>query len=149
MQAITFWLPLGLIVFWALYFSIVMGMNAFDALKAFGLLSKDWKFASGNYALICQATQTYRAPAWLNRVLFAGVIVWQTLAAALLWFAVYRWLSPWTTGYHATDAAFALGLALFAAFVLMDEVFKEYKSERDHMLIFAAQLLTLLAIHLF
>ncbi len=136
------WIPLGLLIFWAAYFTIVLVMNACDALKAFGLLPQKWKFASGNYHLIRKATQTYRAPAWLDRVLFLSVIAWQTLAAVLLWLAVDGW-----PGLPAVDTALAVGIALFAAFILVDEIFKEYKSENDHMLIFAAQLLTLLAIH--
>ncbi len=139
----SFWIPLGLVIFWAAYFTIVLVMNAFDALKAFGRLSKDWKFASGNYNLIRKATQTYHAPAWLDRVLFVGVIAWQALAAVLLWMAVAAW-----PNLPRVDAGFAAGVGLFAAFVLVDEVFKEYKSENDHLLIFAAQLLSLLAVHL-
>ncbi len=137
------WISLGLVVFWAAYFTIVLVMNAFDALKAFGRLSRDWQFASGNYDLIRKATQTYHAPTWLDRALFVGVIAWQALAAALLWIAAARWPEP-----SPVDTGFAAGIGLFAAFVLVDEVFKEYKSENDHLLIFAAQLLSLAAIHL-
>ncbi len=143
MQIASYWIPLGLLVFWAAYFTIVLVMNAFDAMKALGWLSRDWKFASGNYAIVREATDTYRAPGWLTGLLFLGVLAWQALVAVLLWLAVAGWPAP-----ALVDAGFAAGIGLFAAFVLMDEIFKEYKSERDHMLIFAAQLLTLLAIQL-
>jgi hypothetical protein len=45
-------------------------------------------------------------------------------------------------------AAFATGIALWAAFMLADEITLEYEFERTHELLFIAQLASLLAFHL-
>jgi len=45
------------------------------------------------------------------------------------------------------NAAFACGLGLWAAFMIADEIFKQYDTQRSHVLFFGAQLLTLLVLH--
>ena len=38
----------GLVLFWSVWFSLVLASNVADGLKALGLASKEWRFASGN-----------------------------------------------------------------------------------------------------
>lgn len=132
----------GLLLFWAAWLSVVFTTNLCDGLKALGVLPPSWSFASGNYAFVCQTTARYGTPAWVNGVLFASVIAWEGLAAVLFWLAgaTYRgrWLYP----------AFATGLALWAAFILTDEVFVAYPVEGTHWRLFIAQLATLLVVEL-
>jgi hypothetical protein len=57
---------LGLLLFWALYFSIVFIINWLDALKAAGILGDGWKFASGNWTFLRTTTGIYDTPGWMR-----------------------------------------------------------------------------------
>lgn len=136
----------GIVGFWALYFTLVFASNAFDALKALGVVGDRFAFASGNYAMIVAATAKLASSTALNAILFAGVLAWEALAAVLFWsaFRRVRHRGPVET------AAFVASIALWAAFVLADEVFLAYEggTEATHVRLFVAQLVSLLAIHL-
>ncbi len=132
----------GLLVFWAAWLSLVLVTNLLDAAKATGLLRKTWRFASGNYAFLCQTTDRYHTPSWVNGVLFAGVICWEGLAAVLFW------LACWNYQGRSLYPAFAVGLSLWAAFLLADEIFIAYAVAGTHWMLFIAQLATLLAVEL-
>jgi hypothetical protein len=147
----TAWLTLllkrGLLLFWAVWLALVFLTNLLDALKALGLLDESWPFASGNYAFLVQTTARYGTPTWANAVLFAGVICWQALAAAL--FSLAAWFYGGEgKGRQWVYAASGVGLALWAAFVIADEVFIAYTVSATHWRLFIAQLATLLAIEL-
>jgi hypothetical protein len=133
-------LKLALLFFWALWFSIVFLTNVFSALKAAGRLPPGWKFASKNYEMVAKAVSLYRAPAWVPRLLFLGVITWQLGAAALFWYS----LADVTVAY----AAFSAGILLFAAFMIADELTLKYAMEQPHELLFIAQVASLLVIRL-
>jgi hypothetical protein len=132
----------GLLLFWAAWLSLVFASNVLDGAKAIGLLERSWTFASGNYDFLCQTTARHGTPAWVNGVLFAGVICWEGLAAVLFWLA-------WRT-YRGRllYPAFAAGLALWAAFILADEVFVAYAVAAAHWRLFTAQLATLLVVEM-
>jgi hypothetical protein len=133
-------LKLALIFFWALWFSIVFLTNAFSAMKAAGRLPPGWKFASKNYEMVAKAVSLYNAPAWVPRLLFAGVIAWQLGAAALFWYSL--------ADMNVANAAFSAGILLFAAFMIADELTLKYAMEQPHELLFIAQLGSLLVLHL-
>jgi hypothetical protein len=137
----------GLLVFWAAYLSLVFATNLLDGAKALGLLEPQWSFASGNYAFVTKTTALHGTPAWVNAVLFAGVIVWEGIAAALFWRAAWCYRGR-ETGRAGAYTASAVGLSLWAAFVLADEVFIAYQVEATHWRLFVAQLVTLLAVEL-
>src|SRR5262249_9675849 len=133
----------GLLLFWAAFLSLVCLTNLLDGLKAVGLLPPGWPFASGNYRFLADTTARYGTPAWLDGLLFAGVVAWEGLAAALFWLAGLR-----CGAGRLRYAAFAAGLSLWAAFVLADEAFAAYAVEATHWRLFTAQLATLLAVEL-
>jgi hypothetical protein len=99
----------GLLLFWAAWLGLVFATNVLDGARALGLLEPSWAFASGNYAFLCQTTARYGTPAWVNGLLFGGVIGWQGLAAVL--FA----LAGWTYRGRLRYPAFAAGLSLWVA----------------------------------
>jgi hypothetical protein len=136
-----FSLKAGLLFFWSLWLTLVCLTNTCEGLKALGRLPATWPFASENYAAIKAATSTYSLPGWLPGLLFLGVILWQGAAVILFWLAWWRYGSGDTA---ALSTAFAVSLALWAAFMIADEVFKIYDSQRLHLHIFLAQLVTLL-----
>lgn len=141
----------GTILFWALWLTVVLITNVLDLLKSFGVLPADWSFASGNYDLVAQTVARYNLGGALVILLFVGVIIWEALAALLLWrgYAAYD-TTPDTIhgGLQAVYSAFAVSLALWAAFIVTDEIFIIYDLEGTHMGIFTSQLVTLLAIRL-
>jgi hypothetical protein len=141
-------LKLALLLFWALWFSIVFLTNTFSAMKAAGRLPESWKFASDNYALVVKAVSRYRAPAWLPRLLFAGVVAWQLAAAALFWHALASSGAAGVLDMAAVNAAFAAGILLWAAFMLADELTLKYAMEQPHELLFVGQLASLVVMHL-
>jgi hypothetical protein len=147
----TAWLALllkrGLLLFWAVWLALVFLTNLLDAVKALGLLAESWPFASGNYAFLVQTTARYGTPTWANAVLFAGVICWQALAAALFSLAAWSYRGE-GKGRQWVYAASGVGLALWAAFVIADEVFIAYPVSATHWRLFIAQLATLLAVEL-
>lgn len=136
----------GLLIFWALWMTIVVSTNCLDAMKSLGWLPTTWKLRSSNYKLIRDTTAPFRMPTWANAVLFAGVIVWEALSAVLLWRAGMRFRA--THDAAQVYPAFAVNLSLWAAFMLADELFIAPPVEAAHTRFFIAQLTTLLAIQL-
>lgn len=141
-------LKLGLLFFWAAWFSIVFLTNVFSALKASGRLAPDWRFASRNYEMVCKAVAPYGAPPWVPRLLFLGVLVWQLLAATLFWFALAASGGSGVLDMAAVNAASAAGILLWAAFMIADEITIRYAVEQPHELLFVAQLASLVVMHL-
>ncbi|MCL4304164.1 MAG: hypothetical protein KJ077_51250 [Anaerolineae bacterium] len=141
-------LKLGLLFFWAAWFSLVFLTNLCAGLKALGVLPEPWRFASKNYQAIRDATESYAAPGWLPGLLFAGVILWQGLAVFLFWQAALHSLQSGMLDLDAATPAFAISLGLWAAFMLADEIFKVYDGESTHLLIFLVQLVTLVSLYI-
>ncbi|WP_460957438.1 hypothetical protein [Spirosoma litoris] len=116
----------GLLLFWALYFSIVFTSNSADALGALSLLSPNWHFVSGNFGLIQRVVAMYEPPTWLAGFLFAGVIFWEAIGAILFWKA-FRITLQLNQKLNVTmHAAFGITIGLWASFILADEIFLTY-----------------------
>jgi hypothetical protein len=143
-----YFLKLGLLFFWAAWFSIVTLTNATSALKALGVLGPSWRFASKNYPMVVKAVSLYDAPAWLPKLLFVGVIAWQALAAALFWLALASSGAAGIIDLNAASMACAAGILLWGAFMIADEVTIKYAMEQPHELLLIAQLGSLLVMHL-
>lgn len=137
----------GLILFWAVYFFMVWTTNVFDALKARGLFGPNLAYGSKNYEAIVKVTSGV-GPAWLPPLLFAGVLAWEGLAAVLFCWSWWVFRGVHQPGVRIMNTAFAVGLALWAAFNLADEIFIAYELEGTHRSLFAFQLLCLLALYL-
>lgn len=98
--------------------------NAFDLLGSLNVAPQLTAFASGNLALMMFLVRSHAAvpPGFLEFAL-SGVIVIE--AAAALLFLRGR-----------TTPAFVLALALFGAFIVIDDVFHGYDIEASHRGIF-------------
>ncbi len=144
-------LKAGILLLWALWLSLVTILNITDGLKAVGVLPPTWVFASSNYVFIVETTKIYRTPPWVNAFLFVGVIVWEVLASALLWRAFFM-----GGELNAVNTAFVVSLALWGAFIVIDEFFLTFIVEGEggysvaatHRGLFSAFLVSLLALHL-
>jgi hypothetical protein len=135
----------GLVFGWAAWLTVVFLTNLFDLLRQLAILPEGWAFASGNFGFIQATTVIYALPDAVNLLLFAGVIVWEGVAALLFW----RAFAGYAAGrLAAVNTAFAVSLALWAAFMLADELLMAYDVEATHMRILTSQIVTLLAIHL-
>ncbi|MFN4260223.1 MAG: hypothetical protein ACK4RK_13080 [Gemmataceae bacterium] len=135
----------GILLFWALWLSLVAATNIMDGLQQLGVVADSWRFTSGNYAFMVDVTARYHTPGWLVAGLFLGVVVWEALAALLFWLAAVCF-SP--TNHAWLHLAFGVSLALWAAFMLADEIFMAYQVENVHRSIFLTQIACLLLIRL-
>jgi hypothetical protein len=131
----------GVLLFWAAWFTIVFLTDVFDALKALHAVPASWAFASGNWELMGKVTAVHGTPMAIVALLFLGAVAWEGLATVLFWRA-------WAAGGRGGIAAFTVGLALWAAFVLADEIFIAHSLEAVHLRLFGLQLLSALALRL-
>jgi len=136
-----------ILLFWAIWLTLVLATNVLDGCKALELVSPNWAFESGNYGFVVQTTAPYATPAWVNVVLFAGVVVWEAVATVLFWLACFRFRGK-TRGMPTVYLAFTASLTLWLSFMIADEIFIAYVVEGTHLRLFIGQLLTLLAIEL-
>jgi hypothetical protein len=136
-----------LLLFWAIWLSVVFLTNLADAAKGIGLLDEAWVFASGNLRSIRETTARYGIPDSVNAVLFAGVILWEGIAAVLFWRAGLTFRGR-SSARKAVYLAFTTSVLLWAAFLVADEVFIAYPLEGTHLRLFIAHLVTLLAVEL-
>jgi hypothetical protein len=136
----------GLLLFWAIWLTLIALTNFFDALRQLGLLPEGWTFASYNYDLVRQTVGAHGVPAGIAAALFGGVIFWEALAAGLFWraFAAVRRGRPGTS--DEVSQAFTVGLALWAAFLIATEATVNYLTAPTHMSALIAQLASLLVI---
>jgi hypothetical protein len=135
----------GLLLFWMLYFTVVALTNLTDLLRHAGALPPRWAWISGNLAFVASSIGRVGAPASLAAPLLAGVLLWEALAALLFARATARPDDATRLG-----PAFSVSLALWAVFVLLDEVLIIFETgaEATHLRLFIAELATLAVIRL-
>jgi len=140
----------GLLLFWASWFSLVLASNLTDALQQLGVLSSQWRFVSGNFAMIRQSIAIYGLSPAMAALLFAGVLGVQLSATVLFWRAFAARDTITRPDAPEIPRAFAAGLAMFAGFLLADEAFVVYErfagAATTHLLVFCALLLSFLTI---
>jgi hypothetical protein len=134
----------GLLIFWTMWTGLVFATNAADALKTLHVLPESWAFASANYKLMTKVTAIYDTPLWIVAALFYGVLAWE---AAGTWSYFRAAMKPsGASRSREILSAFGINLALWAAFMIADEVFLAYPIENVHRAVFAAQLITFIAV---
>lgn len=137
-----------ILLFWSVWISVVVVMNIGDGLKALGVLPNDWKVSSGNYEQIVKLARVYGTPHWLDFLLFLGAVAWESVCVVLFWWALLRFTRLHRRSWRLVYLAFTGLLALFFAFILSDEIFHAYVTERDHRGIAVLLLASLLALQL-
>jgi hypothetical protein len=138
LKTYTMLIKRALLLFWSLWYMLVLISNVTDAFKSLGVLPDTFSYSSGNFELIKEVTQLSPVVAG---VLFAGVILWEGLATWFFWRATFR---------GQINLAFIISLGFWASMILADELFLVYKTtslEGEHLGIFVAQLITLIAIY--
>jgi hypothetical protein len=134
----------GLLLFWGSWLAVVTASNVTNALRAAGVLPRIG-FASANFELVEATTALYSPPRAVVWLLFLGVIAWEA-GAAVLYLRAARHLMRGASAQRAVDTAAAAGMALFAAFMLADELCIAYALQASHMRAFAAQGVTWLIV---
>jgi len=145
---IFFSLKLGLLAFWNLWYVIAVTTNLCEGFEELRIFPKTWRFASGNLRAITEATNKYSPSCRLPRLLFFGVLCWQLAVVFLFAAAIVASMLAGSLHSEAVHAAFLVALGLWSAFMLADEILKQYDVEHSHVLFFLAQLLTLVALHM-
>lgn len=138
----------GILLFWALWISLVVLANLVGELKALHVAPALWPLASGNFGFIRKETAIYSIPWWADQVFFVGIILWESLGAALFWRALVHTLRRTRRRLRATYTAHGVLMALFAGFILGDEMVHDFRVEGDHRGILLLLLISLLAVTL-
>ena len=109
---------------WALYITVVTASNLTELLWSFHW--ENWAFRSGNLAYIATATRIYFATEHVNQALLAVVIVWEGVAAALLWLAALRWARGGDAALACARRGLVLLGLLWFGFAISTEIFVAY-----------------------
>jgi hypothetical protein len=141
-----FYFKLGLLLFWGVWYFIAFCTNVCECFARLRVLPNAWRFASGNLQGVSHAVKTYSASPWLPWLLFSGVLCFQLFLVFLFGWAIIS-SGAGSLNSQAINAAFCAGLALWAAFMLTDEIFKQYDVEHSHVLFFIAQLVTFISFY--
>ena len=135
--------PRGLLLGWALWWSVVVLSNVTDLLQTLGLLGPEFTWTSGNYGMMAEGSGG-GGPGLI--AFFAFGIAWEALSAGLFWRAVRQWRTP--GGRRAARVAFAVSVAFWFAFLIANELALLHKSGDGplvHWIIFTAQVVSFLA----
>jgi len=114
---------------------------------AYHVLPNGWLFRSGNYMLLAKVLQIYHSHPAILFTLFSFDILVQGASAILfiissLAFIIKKQITP------VVNVAFGISMALWAVFIIMEEIFITYSYESVHIRLFAFEMLTLLMMHL-
>lgn len=135
----------AILLVWALWLSMVTLMNMLEALKTMNALPQSFK-TSSNWSLMLRVTQTYPTPVWLVAILFALVIVWETLATVALWVALLSGIPEVAT------TALGLLTLLWGGFMLANQFYMAWLIDPGlvaaHRSLFGVSLMSLLAYRL-
>ena len=141
-----FYLKLSILLFWGSWFSIAFLTNTTDFLIAADIMSP-LPFRSGNFNLIKNIMSIYNIPSDISVLLFSinlfvqGAIAILFLTAA---FSFWQQKSFWLF----SNIAFGLSIALWAVFLILEEVFIAYAFEATHIRLFEFELVSLLFLYL-
>jgi hypothetical protein len=146
----TAWGVRGILLFWALWLSVVSASNVVDALQAIGVLEPGWRFASGNLSLVAESLAIYPVPPVAAGVLFALVLLLELAASALFWRAALDPDPLSASSQPRVLAPFWLSIGLFCAFLVFDELLLVYRRfpslAPTHFAILSALLLSVILI---
>ena len=74
-------------------------------------------------------------------------MLWQLITVVMFGSAFASSLAAGSLDWIRVNAAFSVGIALWAAFMIADEIFMQYNNERSHVLLLVGQLVTLVSLY--
>lgn len=137
----------GLLVTWTAWFSLAFLTNTCDFLKQFNLLPVTWNFVSGNFAMVSTSLARYPLPLFLPVLLFIFILMMEGFASICFWNSLLHFKKRPSKAMPWINLAFTSGILIWGIFLVMDEIFIAYPFEQVHLLLFIAQLFSLMAIH--
>jgi hypothetical protein len=116
-----------LLLFWAVYFSIVALTNVVSLLDELSAIH--WTFLdSGNFDYMYSVTKVYEVGTGVTKILFVGAIAIELVGAVLFWRAFLTFRDA-VAGRVAAFQALSWGTLVWVAFILMAEFFIGYDAE--------------------
>lgn len=111
-----------LLLFWAMYFSLIAVTNLVNLLDALGTIH--WTFLdSGNFGYLRSVVRVYHVGPSPTKVLLGGAVAIEAVAAGLFWSALRH------PGGARTWQALCHAVGVWVAFILATELFVAYPSE--------------------
>jgi hypothetical protein len=136
----------GILLFWFCWFLIAFLSNTTDFLIAKNIIS-NIPFHSGNYFALEKVLSIFNTPTQLLNLLFTLDIITQGISAILFLIANYYFLKGYKY-WVPIHTAFGISMLLWAAFIILEEVFIAYIYEGTHIRLLCFELISLLAIHI-
>ena len=137
----------GLLLFWALWFSIMFLSNLFNGLINLGFFPSYWLFYSGNFAMVANVISRYSSNIMFPAILFAAVLIVAIIVAILFWVALGTYRAQTQYNLHYVRYAFGASIALWAAFLVVDEFMIAYSFEAPYFRLLSVSLLSLFAFY--
>ncbi len=141
-----FYIQSGILLFFSFWFFIAFLTNLFDLLNNLGLINQ-WKFSSGNYASLQKVISIYSTPKIILTALFYSDISAQLLSSILFLVAFVQFLRK-TNPWPYINVAFGISMALWAIFLIMEEIFISYSYEATHIRLLILEIMALIFLHI-
>lgn len=126
------WFVFIIIAFWGCWFSLAFLSNASDLVYALGLIKQPFVFHSGNYQMVKRTIAIYQWPDYIALILFIADVIIQGLIAILFVAVIINFIR----GYLKKSMLLwplLLNIALWGAFMIMEEFFLAYSTEPVHL----------------
>ncbi len=133
----------GLLVFWGVYFAMAGTGNLIDWLTRHGYRGMYFRSSSKNLELMERVAKRHGSGESAIKTLFAAIMSWELLSAALYFTAFAFYLAG---GTMLIQYAFFVGMGLFAGLILGNEAFVYYDDEEEHVVMLLAQLVSYIAV---
>ncbi len=142
-----FYLKMGLLLFWTLWFTLAFFSNLFDLLQTYHIFTSI-SFHSGNWKALASVISIYHmSPLVLSILfycdLFAEVIILFLLVKSIFYF--YRHNNNY---WKYVNLAFIFSIGLWCVFIIMEEIFIAYAFEATHIRLCIFEILSLFVFHL-
>jgi len=134
------YLKQGIILFWALWFTIVTCSDFTSFLQMHQLIPDTFPFNSRNYDLIAQFLLVYGSHShFFQQGISLVILLWALLITVSFWVSFIFKIND-KFAYFAFNFSFSMT----AFFILVDECFIKYDIEHGHLIRLSVQLLTFL-----
>lgn len=136
----------GILLLWALWATVVTITDFFSLLTALHVLPADFPAASGNFDLVIKFLKYYNIQHnLLACILFSMINVWILVISILYWKAVLTFHQQNQTSLRNTILAFMANMSLTSFFLIIDEIFIQYRFAHGHMNMLLFTLVSFLA----
>jgi len=122
----------GLLLYWALWCSVVFATHAVFELKALGLVHFT------GMPLLSSSTAIYGTAAGEHGVWSIGALAWEGAAAVAFWMALHKFRGQRSCTATLLAAPFVLAFSMFAVFVVADHLLLNPAHQAMHLRIMAA-----------